>query len=94
MELVASGLSNQQIAAELFVSINTVKSYIRSAYERIGAQTRSQAVLWAVRHGVGPPAQLRVVAPPEGRAAVAGDGRGPSSGGAQLDGGPMLAGGY
>jgi len=54
LELIAGGLSNDQIAAELFVSINTVKTYVRTAYRRIGADSRSQAVIWAMQHGLGP----------------------------------------
>ena len=54
LELIAAGLSNEHIAAELFVSINTVKTYVRTAYRRIGADSRSQAVIWALRHGLGP----------------------------------------
>ena len=57
LELIAAGLSNEQIAAELFVSINTVKTYVRTAYRRIGADSRSQAVIWAMRHGLGPQAE-------------------------------------
>lgn len=58
LELVGAGLSNQQIAEHLFVSLNTVKTYIRSAYKRIGAARRSQAVIWVVQQGLAghPPA--------------------------------------
>jgi DNA-binding NarL/FixJ family response regulator len=52
LELVASGLSNQEIAESLYVSNNTVKTYIRTAYRKIGAERRSQAVLWAIQHGL------------------------------------------
>jgi DNA-binding NarL/FixJ family response regulator len=55
LELVGRGLSNQDIATELYVSINTVKTYIRSAYRKIGVSRRPQAVLWAVHHDLGPP---------------------------------------
>ena len=55
LELIAAGLSNDQIAAQLFVSINTVKTYVRTAYRRIGATSRSQAVIWALGQGLGPP---------------------------------------
>jgi DNA-binding NarL/FixJ family response regulator len=48
---IAQGLSNADIAQREFLSINTVKTYIRSAYGKIGVQTRSQAVLWALQHG-------------------------------------------
>lgn len=48
---IAQGLSNAEIAEREFLSVNTVKTYIRSAYAKIGAQTRSQAVLWVLQHG-------------------------------------------
>jgi DNA-binding NarL/FixJ family response regulator len=48
---IAMGLSNQQIAAELFLSINSVKTYVRTAYRKIGADSRAGAVSWAIRHG-------------------------------------------
>ena len=66
LELVATGRSNQEIADELYLSINTIKTYIRAAYRKIGASSRSQAVIWVLRReddpGGGPPT-LRVVAP-------------------------------
>lgn len=52
--LITQGLSNQDIAARTFLSINSVKSYIRSAYRKMGVATRSQAVLWGVDHGFTP----------------------------------------
>ena len=55
--LIVEGLSNAEIAERLYLSINSVKTYIRGAYRRIDVQTRSQAVVWAMQHGVGlPPA--------------------------------------
>jgi two-component system, NarL family, response regulator LiaR len=51
LALIARGLSNQEIAERAFVSINSIKSYIRSTYRKIGVQRRSQAVLWAVANG-------------------------------------------
>ncbi len=50
--MIASGYSNQQIATELYVSINTVKTYIRSAYRKIGAHRRPEAQLWAIHNGL------------------------------------------
>ncbi|MDR7253182.1 DNA-binding NarL/FixJ family response regulator [Nocardioides sp. BE266] len=50
---IATGRSNVDIAAEMQISLNSVKSYIRSAYAKTGVQSRSQAVLWAVSHGLG-----------------------------------------
>lgn len=55
LEQVASGRTNDEIAQELYLSINSVKSYIRAAYAKIGAATRSQAVLWAIEHGLAHP---------------------------------------
>lgn len=49
---IATGKSNNEIAEEMQISLNSVKSYIRSAYRKTGVQSRSQAVLWAVSHGV------------------------------------------
>jgi DNA-binding NarL/FixJ family response regulator len=48
---VVAGRTNQQIADALFISINSVKTYIRSAYRKIGVENRSMAVVWALQHG-------------------------------------------
>ena len=52
LALITLGLSNQEIATRTYLSINSVKSYIRSCYRRIEVRTRSQAVRWAIEHGV------------------------------------------
>jgi DNA-binding NarL/FixJ family response regulator len=57
LRLLTLGLSNQQIADECFLSINSVKSYIRSAYRRIEVTSRSQAVVWCIQHGFEPPGE-------------------------------------
>jgi DNA-binding CsgD family transcriptional regulator len=51
LALVVAGRSNADIAELLFLSPNTVKSFIRTAYAKIGATTRSQAVAWGIQHG-------------------------------------------
>ena len=51
--LVAEGLTNQEIAERLYLSINTVKTYIRYGYRKIGAERRSHAVVWVEQHGLG-----------------------------------------
>lgn len=55
LALIAQGLSNSDIAAQLFMSENTLKSHIRNTYRKIGANSRSQAVIWALGHGFAPP---------------------------------------
>ncbi len=53
LDLIAQGYSNDEIAAMLYVSINSVKSYVRMGYRKIGATRRTQAVMWAMQHGLG-----------------------------------------
>ena len=54
MALITQGLSNQEIADRAYLSINSVKTYIRSAYRKMGVERRSQAVLWGVSNGFRP----------------------------------------
>ena len=51
IRLITNGLSNEEVALHLNLSINSVKSYIRSTYRKIGAGSRAQAVVWGVRNG-------------------------------------------
>ncbi|WP_328825581.1 response regulator transcription factor [Tomitella gaofuii] len=51
LALITQGLSNVEIAERSALSINSVKTYIRGCYRRIGVASRSQAVLWGVEHG-------------------------------------------
>jgi NarL family two-component system response regulator LiaR len=51
LALITQGLSNDLIARRTYLSANSVKSYIRSAYRKVGVTSRSQAVLWGVRNG-------------------------------------------
>lgn len=50
--MIAQGMSNQEIAEATYLSINSVKTYIRAAYRKMGVTSRTQAVLWAVSHGL------------------------------------------
>jgi DNA-binding NarL/FixJ family response regulator len=57
LALIAQGYSNVEIAGEIHLGINTIKTHIRGAYRKIGATNRSEAVAWAIRHGL--PSQFR-----------------------------------
>lgn len=52
VRLVATGLSNEEVSGTVYVSVNTVKSYIRSGYRKMQVRSRSQAVVWAFNHGL------------------------------------------
>ncbi|WP_103380321.1 HD domain-containing phosphohydrolase [Pseudonocardia dioxanivorans] len=56
--LVARGLSNRAIAAELSLAPRTVGSHVEHVYTKIGVSTRGAAAMFAMRHGlVGDPVQ-------------------------------------
>jgi DNA-binding NarL/FixJ family response regulator len=55
LALITQGMSNQEIADRLYLSINSVKTYIRSAYGKIGASSRARAIAWGLVHGFAPP---------------------------------------
>ncbi|HET9052458.1 MAG TPA: response regulator transcription factor [Candidatus Dormibacteraeota bacterium] len=52
LRLIASGCSNAEIAARLFVSGATVKTHINHIFDKIGARDRAQAVRYAYRNGL------------------------------------------
>jgi len=58
--LITQGLSNQEIAERSYLSINSVKTYIRTAYRKMGVSRRAQAVGWGVRHGFEPDRGRRI----------------------------------
>ena len=59
--LIVQGLSNVDIAERMYVSVNTLKGYIRSAYRRMGVANRSQAILWGIEHDFLPRRERRDV---------------------------------
>jgi LuxR family maltose regulon positive regulatory protein len=50
--LLPSMLSLDEIATDLTVSVNTVKSHVRSIYTKLGGTSRRMAVLSAHEHGL------------------------------------------
>jgi two-component system, NarL family, nitrate/nitrite response regulator NarL len=52
--LITQGKSNSEIAALMYLSINTVKTYVRAAYRKIDVTTRPHAILWGIHHGFSP----------------------------------------
>ncbi len=62
--LLASGRSNKEIAAHLVLSVRTVERHLTGVYRKIGAQRRTEAMAFALRHGlarVDPPKRSRTV---------------------------------
>jgi len=57
LTLLASGLSNTQIAQRLFVSNATVKTHINRIFAKTGARDRAQAVRYAYQTGLADPAR-------------------------------------
>ncbi|NLF78204.1 MAG: response regulator transcription factor [Chloroflexi bacterium] len=57
LHCVATGASNLQIADELVISVNTVKTHLRNILEKLQLDNRTQAATYAIEHGyVSPPA--------------------------------------
>lgn len=50
--LIADGKSNAEIAATLFVSVNTIKTHVANIYAKLGVRRRTEAVLVAGRRGI------------------------------------------
>ncbi len=51
LQLIARGLSNRQIADEMYISEKTVKTHVSSILSKLGVQDRTQAAIWALKHG-------------------------------------------
>lgn len=52
LALLAQGKSNREIAEELFLSEKTVRNYISQVLEKLGLSSRTEAVAYALRHGI------------------------------------------
>ncbi|MGJ3239055.1 MAG: response regulator [Anaerolineae bacterium] len=52
LQLLAKGLSNKEIAAQLFLSEGTIRNYVSSVFSKLDVSDRTQATLIAVRYGL------------------------------------------
>ncbi|PWN03324.1 DNA-binding response regulator [Nocardioides silvaticus] len=50
LELIGKGLTNRQIAGELYLAEKTVKNYVSSLLAKLGLSSRTQAAIFAVKH--------------------------------------------
>jgi orotate phosphoribosyltransferase-like protein len=71
LSLLAAGLTAVEIAEHLVISRETVKSHVRSAMLKLGARTRTHAVVRALAYGEIAPAYIGI--PSETRATVIAD---------------------
>ncbi len=60
LSLICAGLSNHELAETLHVSPNSVKTYVRNLYRKLGVARRSQAVAWGLREGFDAPLHPRM----------------------------------
>ncbi|WP_416670729.1 response regulator transcription factor [Egbenema bharatensis] len=50
LELIVEGQTNQQIASQLFLSLSTVKTHVKSIFNKMGVEHRVQAAVMALRY--------------------------------------------
>ena len=51
LDLIAEGLTNRQIAERMYLSEKTVKNYVSNMLAKLGMSRRTEAAVYAVRHG-------------------------------------------
>ena len=64
LEHIAQGMTNRQIASDMFLAEKTVKNYVTSILDKLGMDSRTQAAVYAATHplprsrGQGPPTRI------------------------------------
>lgn len=53
LRLVGQGFSNPQIAESMHIAVSTVRSHLKHVYGKLGLSTRSEAISYALRNGLG-----------------------------------------
>ncbi|QSR13038.1 response regulator transcription factor [Lactococcus sp. LG606] len=50
LKILAQGLSNQEIANQLFISLKTVKTHVSNIFNKLEVNDRTQATIYAIQH--------------------------------------------
>ena len=51
-ELIADGLTNRQIAAQLIIALRTVDNHVQHIFDKLGLSARAQVAAWVARNGL------------------------------------------
>ena len=52
LERMAGGMSNEAIAAELGIAVQTARNYVSTIYDKLGVHSRGEAIIWARERGI------------------------------------------
>ncbi len=53
LDLIASGLTNREIAQKMVISEKTVKTHVSNLLDKLDLEDRTRAAIWALKHGLG-----------------------------------------